>query len=720
MWHFLAPWLNRPSRPCKRRIAWLCALLLVSLTAAPQALWAAAGSWQSNDQAKLRLIAAQEAVGESTEVRLGLHFELEPGWKIYWRSPGDAGYPPEIDWSGSENLAATEVSWPVPHRFSLFGLETFGYSDEVVLPIAATLATPGQPLALKAAVDYLICEEICIPHQATLSLALPAGPARSGGDAFLLARYQALVPGSGAGDGLGLERVQLTGSREMPRLEVVARSELPFAAPDLLVEGPSGFSFGKPEVTLSDGGKRARLAVSVSTAPGIDRSIEAAPLTLTLFDGTRALEREVTARFVAGAESVGVSELAAILALALLGGFILNFMPCVLPVLSMKLVSVAQQGGRAAAAVRSSFLATAAGIVFSFLLLALVAVALKGAGLAVGWGMQFQQPLFLTAMALVVTLFAANLFDLFEIALPQRLAGFATPVAGRAGADPSGKQEGLAGAFATGVFATLLATPCSAPFLGTAVGFALARGWGEIAAIFLALGLGLATPYLAVAAVPRLAAWLPRPGPWMATLKRLMGIALLGTALWLASVLAAQLGRAPALMIGSLLAGLFLALVAWRFSPRPMKTLAPGLAVVLGLSALALPLLPPAERPPARSASGIWQPLEESRIAGLVADGKVVFVDVTAEWCVTCLANRALVLERAPVAERLVAPGLVALQGDWTRPDPAIAAYLERFGRYGIPFNAVYGPGAPEGIALPELLTSEAVLAALSRAAGDG
>lgn len=682
----------------------------------PQASWAAAGPWQSNDQARVRLIAAQEAVGDSTELRLGLHFELEPGWKIYWRSPGDAGYPPEIDWSGSENLAATEVSWPVPHRFSLFGLETFGYSEEVVLPIAATLATSSEPLALQAAVDYLICEEICIPHQATLDLALPTGPARSGADAFLLARYEALVPGSGAGDGLGLERVRLVGSGEAPQLEVVARSELPFAAPDLLVEGPQGFLFGKPEVTLSDGGKRAQLMLSVTSAPGVERSIEGAPLTLTLFDGTRALEREATARFVAGAEAVGLSEFAAILALALLGGFILNFMPCVLPVLSMKLVALARQGGRVAAAVRASFLATAAGIVFSFLLLALIAVALKGVGLAVGWGMQFQQPLFLTAMALVVTLFAANLFGLFGIALPQRLAELATP-----GADSRGERDNLLGAFATGAFATLLATPCSAPFLGTAVGFALARGWGEIAAIFLALGLGLAAPYLAVAALPRLASWLPPPGPWMVTLKRLMGLALLGTALWLASVLAAQLGRAPALMIGSLLAGLFLALVAWRFSPRPLKALAPSLAVALGLSALALPLLPPVERPAAaRAASGIWQPLEVSRIASLVADGKVVFIDVTADWCVTCLANKALVLERSPVAERLAAPGVVALQGDWTRPDPAIGAYLESFGRYGIPFNAVYGPGAPEGIVLPELLTSEAVVAALSRAAGGG
>src|SRR5690606_10328334 len=273
--------------------------------------------------------------------------------------------------------------------------------------------------------------------------------------------------------------------------------------------------------------------------------------TLTVVDGLRGLERDVTLEplvdaaspVAAPVEAAGAGDFAGllpILALALLGGLILNLMPCVLPVLSIKLLAAVGHGGRESGAVRLSFLASAAGILTSFLLLAGAAIAVKSAGLTVGWGIQFQQPLFLAAMALLVTLFALNLFGLFEITLP----GWLGAAAQGPGSGPAGHS--VAGHFLTGAFATLLATPCSAPFLGTAVGFALSRGAVEILAVFAALGLGLAAPYLLVAAAPALATRLPRPGPWMITLRRLLGIALAATAIWLLSVLAAQLGWASA------------------------------------------------------------------------------------------------------------------------------------------------------------------------------
>jgi len=500
---------------------------------------------------------------------------------------------------------------------------------------------------------------------------------------------------------------------------VTTHSERPFEAPDLLVEGPPGFHFGAPQVTLSDDGRQASLRAAVSRSLS-DTALEGQPITVTVVDGARGVETEAVARFLAP-PAADFATLAGILGLALLGGLILNLMPCVLPVLSIKLLSVVHQGGRARGAIRASFLASAAGILFSFLVLAGLAVALKSAGLAVGWGIQFQQPLFLSAMALVMALFAYNLLGFFEVPLP----GFIGRVAERGTGE--GHPHSLWSNFGAGALATLLATPCSAPFLGTSVGFALSRGAFEIFLIFVALGVGLALPYLLVAAAPRLVAWLPRPGAWMVVLRRVLGLLLAATAVWLLTVLAAQVGVLAASLTGGLLLGLGLVLwagpnLAPKLRPLRLRGATPALAGLLALAAFALPAgvsAPPHSEPPAASDRLAWQPLDAGAIAALVAEGQVVFVDVTADWCITCQVNKRLVLDTDAMTERLADPGIVRMRGDWTLPSDAISGYLAGFGRYGIPFNAVYGPRAPEGVALPEILTRDAVLAALEQAAGN-
>ncbi|MFQ5467094.1 MAG: protein-disulfide reductase DsbD family protein, partial [Kiloniellaceae bacterium] len=619
---------------------------------------AATGPWVENDQGSLRLLAARDDAGETADLRLGLHFKLKPGWKIYWRSPGDAGYPPTVDWSGSRNLAQAEIAWPVPHRFSLFGLETFGYGGEVVLPIEARLEAPGAPVAVRAEVEYLVCSEICVPQQAALSLDMGTGPGAPSPDGFLIDTYMERVPGRGAERGLNIESVLLTGTVEAPEIQVTARSERPFDAPDVLVEAPPGFAFVKPTVALSADRRGATLRVpTIVTGEGV---LEGKRMTVTVTDGKRGIERPVVARFGAvPAGGGGIARLLGFVGLALIGGLILNLMPCVLPVLSIKLLAVVKQGGRGRAKVRAGFLASAAGIVASFLVLAGAAVALKAAGLSVGWGIQFQQPLFLAAMALMMTLFACSLFGFFTIPLP----GWARRLV-LAGTAPGGAREGadhgLLAHFLTGALATLMATPCSAPFLGTAVGFALARGPGEILAIFTALGVGLAAPYLVIAAAPSLATRLPRPGPWMIKLRRALGVALAGTALWLVSILAIQVSLPAALGAGGLLTGMGLLLGLRHVTPtRRLAT--SSLAAILALAAVALPA-GMAERPGAaplatddrgQATDGLWQPLDIPAIRKLVAEGRVVFVDVTAEWCITCQVNKKLVLDRDQVIERL-------------------------------------------------------------------
>jgi suppressor for copper-sensitivity B len=382
-------------------------------------------------------------------------------------------------------------------------------------------------------------------------------------------------------------------------------------------------------------------------------------------------------------------------------------MPCVLPVLSLKVLSVIGHGGGETRLVRHSFLVTASGILFSFLVLGGVTVLLQKLGMAVGWGLQFQQPMFLIFLVLLLTVFAANMWDLFEIQLPRFLAD---------GINDAGYHPKLAGDFAAGAFATLLATPCSAPFLGTAISFALGSGPRDIMIIFAALGTGMILPYLAIALFPSLATSLPKPGRWMVVLRRLLGGALAVTAIWLLWVLSAQISARFAAIAGFCMLALLLLFgmrktnitrwIVW-FGLFSFTFLALGLTI----SGARMPK-PPAE------VERLWQPFSEMALAADLAEGKTVFVDVTADWCLTCKANKQFVLSQDVLAQRLFHSDIIAMQADMTNPNPDITEFLRKYGRYGIPFNAAFGPGAPQGIVLPELLTPNVVTQALDTASG--
>jgi suppressor for copper-sensitivity B len=684
-----------------------------------------ASAWARTPQTEVRLIAGQEGAGPDGAVALGLHFKLKDGWKVYWRRPGDAGFPPRIDWSESENLKDTDFAWPAPVRFQVLGFQTMGYAKEVVFPITARLADPKRPLNLRAHVDYLTCDDICIPYRADLALEVAAGGGAANPHAALIERFAARVPGDGSDAGLALERVETAGPftrvDEQARdgaVRIVASSTIPFARPDVFIEGPELAFFGPPSARFSEGGRRAVLTVPVTLEK--DAEIARETLRITLTDGERAAERELTVTAGGPAAMPNIPAAAPpigfILLLALAGGALLNLMPCVLPVLSLKLVSFASLGGQPPRRVRASFLATAAGIVASFAIIATALVALKGAGAAIGWGIQFQHPWFIAALAVLATLFACNLWGLFQVPLPGWLGGV-----GVHGMEDEQRSR-LAGDFATGVLATLLATPCSAPFLGTAVGFALAGAAGDIYAVFAGLGLGMALPYLVCAAVPGFARLLPRPGPWMLRLKQVLAFALAATVVWLLTVLAAQQDAQTAQMVAVLIAIIVVLLALPRLPAPGWRRAVAGGIVAASAAAVALPALvapapvQPDARRAAKSTAAFWQPFDPAAIPALVAQGKTVLVDITADWCITCQVNKVAVLERAPVKTLLASEQVVAMRGDWTRPSAEIAAYLQSFGRYAIPFDAVYGPGLPDGVPLSELLTTSAVLDALSAA----
>ncbi|SEM80660.1 protein-disulfide reductase DsbD family protein [Palleronia pelagia] len=690
---------------------WRALFLALAVAGLPEGGMAASSDPQTSPAVTARLITAQDGVPEGAgTLSAGLDLKLGDGWKTYWRSPGEVGIPPSIDWAGSENIAGVSFLWPAPERFTAFGIENFGYRDEVVFPLRIALDRPGAPARLKALVSLLVCSDICVPQDFELSLSLPRGAGIDTEAATRIAAFAARVPVPGPESGIASAAYYL--DADATTLTVALRGATAFRSPDIFPELGTGTAFGTPDIRLGDGGRD--LWATFPVLSGGEATVEEAMLTVT--DG---LDRAVTLEpdrvetapappFTSSVAGPAMGTLVSIALVAFLGGLILNAMPCVLPVLSIKLSSVVRHGARDRWDVRAGFLAAALGVLSFMWVLALVLFLLQRAGVTVGWGLQFQSPVFLALMILILSVFATNMLGGFEVVLPSRLQTWLANAGG---------SQGRAADFLTGLFGAVMATPCSAPFLGTAITFALAGRGVDIFIVFTGLGVGLAVPYLAVAAFPRAVAWMPKPGRWMTGLKLVLGALLAGTVAWLLFVMVGVAGPAAALAVGGLSALLVLALSVRRLPPVARW---PVVAVCAALALATAPRLQEAPAPSAARASLDWNTFDRADIARNVSQGRVVFLDVTADWCLTCKANKALVIDRDPVRTALQADGVVAMQADWTRPDDGIARYLERFGRYGIPFSAVYGPGAPDGIVLSEILSADAVLAALRSATGDG
>ena len=679
-------------------------ILLLALFA-PLPAQALATDWQSAEGVTVRLITAHDKAGAKEPLLMGLDVQLQNDWHTYWRSPGDAGTPPILKIDGSTNIQKIDLLYPTPRRYSLMGIDTIGYSGNVVFPLRVTRQDADEDATLKASVDLLICGTLCVPQHFDFTLTLPAGRAKDSAEKPLIDAALAKLPANKNTPHLSLLDTQIG----IDTVTVKIKTENGATDPDLFIESKDNLAFSKPEVSAPSD-TLTLTAKLLSTLPE-GKPLAATPLTITIVNGDTALENTKNPEPVISAPAPHPSTKATpplplwiILLLALLGGFILNLMPCVLPVLSLKILSVMKHAGGEKRAIRHSFLSSAGGIVFSFLLLALATIGLKLSGQAFGWGVQFQQPVFLVFMIALLTFFAANLWDFFDVGLPRFLMN---------SLDASHHPK-LAGDFATGMLATLLATPCSAPFLGTAIGFALAAGAFEIILVFLALGIGMALPYLSIAQWPHLANKLPKAGSWMMILKHILGYGMGGTAVWLLLVISAQVGRQLTMVIAAAMIAILIALylrhkrvLRWLVIPTILAALAGSFFIALAAS------VPES----LAKESGVWERFEERKIPAALAQGKIVFVDVTADWCITCKFNKRFILSQDDVSARLFDKNkVVALQADWTNPDPAITAFLQKYGNYGVPFNIVFGPQAPQGIPLPELLTSSAVLDALEKA----
>lgn len=604
--------------------------------------WAAESGWlrsPQNDHASVRVRADTTAQGET---RLLIDVKLENGWKTYWRSPGEGGIAPSIAWK--ENSPAVNWFWPTPARFDVAGITTQGYHQRVTFPLRVQGKAPA---TLAGVLTLSTCSNVCLLTDYPFSV---APSSRDAGFAHDYAQAMGRIPlAQGLTD-------TLQADARPGELIVTAQRSAGWTDPALFLDSVGEVDFGKPHIRVDGDTMRATVPVHDSWGEGAP-DLRGQPLTLVLADNEVAQESELTPGDAPAAVGGGLP-LWQVVLMALAGGLILNLMPCVLPVLAMKLGSVLLVEDKSRRQVRRQFLASVVGILASFMALALLMTILRLSNQALGWGIQFQNPWFIGVMMLVMLAFSASLFGLFTFRLPASLT---TKLATHGG-------NGLAGHFWQGAFATLLATPCSAPFLGTAVAVALTASLPTLWGLFLALGVGMSLPWLLVAMRPGLAQRLPRPGRWMNGLRRLLGLMMLGSAIWLATLLLPHLG----------------------FSSSP-----------------------------AEKERVNWQPLSEQAITDALAQHKRVFIDVTAEWCITCKVNKYNVLTTPSVQEALGQPDVVALRGDWTLPSDEITAFLNARGQVAVPYNQIYGPGLPQGQTLPTLLTRDNLLKTLAEAKGE-
>jgi thiol:disulfide interchange protein DsbD len=691
------------------------ALAGVALTAALMAT-AATRAQESRDEGRhvtASLIGESRNVVPGRPLHLALRQQIQPGWHTYWSNPGEAGLPTTIDWSLPPGFQAGAIAWPTPVRFSSGPVVGYGYADEVVLPVIVEVPAdlrPGADVTLSAHVSWLVCSDTCIPEDADLNISLPVGsnlePDPNWIDAFASARAHAPRPNPFP--------TTATSSADQLTLRVAMGDATRLR----------NVIFFPAEVGVIDDGAPQSVAVNSQALVLTLRRDKTRPPPEMLsgvlaFDDTAAgaggtswaMSISAPVGSATSHGDPGIGFIAALL-LALAGGIVLNLMPCVLPILSIKALALVQHSQSTPREMRLQGIAYAAGVLASFAVVAAALLGLRAAGAEVGWGFQLQSPLFISLMIYLLFAVGLNLSGVFTIG--GRMTGLGSELAAR---------DGYAGSYCAGALATVVATPCTAPFMATAIGYAVTQPWYISIAVLEAIGLGLALPYLVVTFIPRMQRLLPRPGAWMLRLKQALAFPVYGTAVWLIFVLSQQTGAAG---ITAALAGLVLiAFAAWLYdivylSAGSQRRWGIGASALAVASAFALLHLvdegAPVRASPIGAKAGLeWQPFSLAKLDALRAEGRPVFVDFTAAWCVTCVVNERIALADPDVVRAFVDGGIAALKADWTRRDADITQILEANGRAGIPLYLFYpkAKGADERkppVLLPQILTVATVL----------
>ena len=639
---------------------------------------------------------------------VGLYFKLEPGWHVYWKNAGDSGEPPQIRWTLPDGLTAGPIQFPAPKRLPLGPLMDFGYENEVLFPMKFAVAPTvkdGKAL-IDANVNWLVCREVCIPGKAELKTTLQVSSVKpevvngSAADADLVQRFESTLPKPLPGNYRAVfqptqEGFRLgadTGKRETEAAFFPANQDvLSNPAPQKVTPTATGFVIElKKDANLT--ANPSQLSGVLELSGGRAFEIAAQPGTVTMPAPEHTLTLVVRTS-----------------ALAFLGGLLLNLMPCVFPVLFLKGLALVNSGNEERHKLRAHGFVYAVGIVVSFWALVAALLGLRAAGASLGWGFQFQSPVFLALMAGLLFFLGLSLAGQFEIGLS--LTGAGGSLAAR---------QGYAGSFFTGVLAVVVATPCTAPFMGAAIGYALAQPAAVTFAVFTALALGLAAPYVALTLQPAWTRLLPKPGGWMEILRQAISVPIFATVIWLAWVLAQAYG---ATTLAALLASLLLlAIAGWFLGRWPAKRWSTIVASVIVASVAIVSVYAPHKlaaapesQPGSQTQAGQWEPWSPDAVSRYQAQGRPVFVDFTASWCLSCQVNERVALSQPSVRQALQNANVALLKADWTREDPAITQALSALDRSGVPVYALYKPGESTPELLPQVLTPGIVLDAIAK-----
>ena len=689
-----------------RRLNRLATLLFVALLClAVNAI--AASNVVTTPHVRATLVSAQESIEAGQRFWVALHFDIIEGWHTYWKNPGDSGSAPTIAWTLPDGFEAGDIQWPYPERLPVEPLMNYGYSNEswLLVPMTAPDTLPPDAITLKAEADWLVCKEECIPEEGTFSLSIATAPSGLSQPSEWQPRFQA------AQQQLPLPALWESSIQVQPdSIELAMHlggdqagqiGDIHFYADAYgIAEHAAAQSW-----TVEDRQLTIRIPRGDLKGQPLDTLTGVLVFTETLPDGavTRAFEISSTSAVSPPAQALWL-----VLAFALLGGLLLNVMPCVFPILSLKALSIVQTAARSPALAARNGLVFTAGVLISFAIIAGALLMLRAGGEAIGWGFQLQSPLFVLTLAWLI--FAMGLQFSGVWSFGESWMGFGQNLTA---------QRSSVGSFATGVLAVIVATPCTAPFMGTALGYALSQPVWISMAVFLSLGFGMALPWLLISLWPRLSAVLPRPGPWMERVKQVLAFPLYATVAWLLWVLAQQVDQQSQLYAMLSLVVLALALWFWqnaRFAGGAWsRTAAVTLVLVIGLMGTMLWKLEPSARG-ADTAGQAWENYDADALAAYRAEGTPVLVNFTAAWCITCLVNEKVVLGTDAIQAELRDKAIVYMKGDWTNRDPEITRVLEQYGRSGVPLYLLFPSDPQRDVSvLPNILTKGIVLDALAQ-----
>ena len=654
--------------------------------------FALSSEWAVGETSKLRLISPYSQ-NSSKNITIGLEYQMQPGWKTYWKSPGDGGFAQNISWENSSNISDVKILWPTPIKFEILGLTSLGYQDNVTFPLEIEIENEFQDINLDLHVNYLICKEICIPGDARIFLDIPAGEKKINDNYFDVEQALSKLPEKDfSRTYLKNINANVLEGENLSTIRLQIESEKIFFNPEIFLHTPFGLPVVQHTISYSANNKLITAEFDFNKKLISEDSF---PLEVVLKDVNHNFEHLLSAQITKDISNSKMNTFIFYILISLLAGLILNVMPCVFPILSIKLMSVftVDQG-----TARVSFLTVALGIVSSFFLLGVCFLVLQYFNFSIAWGMQFQKPYFLIFITLIIFLFMMNMFGQFQINLPQNFSNIAFAGLG---------NKSFFKDFFNGFFATLMATPCSAPFVGTAITAAFTQNYITGMSIFLFMGIGMASPYLLIALFPKLVNFLPKPGIWMIYVKYFLGLLLLATVVWLSNILLNFFN------IYFLVISLFVLLVITYRRKFPLfKNTITIASIIFIFFSTSLQIF---QQHSSSAEEKDWVSFFTVDIDQLVAQDKIIFLDITADWCATCQFNKINVLNSDNIIKQFKDNSVTLIRADWTKPNERVNLFLEKYDRFGIPFNAFFSKKFPDGILLSELLSEKEIVNAINK-----